>query len=250
MSSKHKIVHLITNHVTKQFVADAVTIYGASPIMSETPEEYAAFYPNVKALVINLGMLDENRKALIKSACQLANEYKIPIVADMVGIHFSPYRHLFALGLMQSFDFAVIKGNYDEVLSLQTGGSKNTFESDTDILPSEAEKDFHRLASSYPHTAFLATGVVDYLFAGSESISICGGSTLLKKLSGTGCVLSGLIGAELTLLAPSFNVSDVIRALQKVTSFYKCASERAEFTSNRRIGQFKSDLLSEIEVHI
>lgn len=239
MLESKKIIHVITNDVTKQFVADAIAAYKATPIMSETSEEFKIIYPKLAAVVINLGMVNMTKQKLIREACYEASQHKLPMVIDLVGIHFSEYRKVFALELLNQYKFAVIKGNSDEISALIIDDQSSSFDASSTISYDRISA----VSTHYPDSVIVATGATDYVAKDGIVNTVNGGSVLMPCVSGTGCVLSGLMGVCLGSLTEdkhSYN------AILKLCRTYKMASEKAETSSRRRLGQFKIDLISEI----
>lgn len=247
-----KIIHVITNDVTKQFVADTIAAVGASPIMSETSEEYGFIYPKIDAAVINLGMVNLEKQKVIHTACSEAQKQRVPMVIDLVGIHFSAYRKTFAQVLLDQYDFQVIKGNYDEVSALISETRSDSFDASQPILLETVQT----ISKLYDKAVVIATGATDYIAHNGQIRTISGGSSLLPKVSGTGCVLSGLLGVCIARQHPchsthtpslshtSKGVSSL--AVENLCNAYKSASIKAEISSQNRLGQFKIDLISEI----
>ncbi|GAU76207.1 hydroxyethylthiazole kinase [Fusibacter sp. 3D3] len=246
MMSSKKIIHVITNDVTRQFVADTITAVGASPIMSETPEEYASIYAKINASVINLGMVSLEKQKVIHTACSEASHHGVPMVVDLVGIHFSAYRKRFALELLNQYEFAVIKGHYDEISALDSTLHSESFEASK---PMTLEL-IQTVSKMYPKAIMVATGATDYIGQNGHIMTISGGSCLLPKVSGTGCVLSGLFGVCLAT-QPQPQTSEhkplpMVSQIKNLCKAYKEASIKAEYSSNNRLGQFKIDLISEL----
>ena len=252
MMPKKKIIHVITNDVTKQFVADTITAVGASPIMSETSEEYSFIYPKIDAAVINLGMVNSEKQKVIHKACSEAQKHGIPMVIDLVGINFSAYRKTFAQSLLNQYNFHIIKGNYDEISALISEKPSSSFDASQPIYLENLQK----ISKLYAKSVVIATGAIDYIADNSQITTISGGSALLPKVSGTGCVLSGLLGVCLanhqlskTECAPDdsqISGGFSLLAVENLCKAYKSASIKAEISSNYRVGQFKIDLISEI----
>ena len=245
MSSK-KIIHVITNDVTKQFVADTIAAVGASPIMSETSEEFTFIYPKIHATVINLGMVNLKKQKVIHAACAEAKNQNVPMVIDLVGIHFSAYRKAFALELLSQYDFQVIKGNYDEVSALSAKAHSESFDASQPMTLETVQT----VSGLYPEAIIVATGAVDYIGQKGEVLTVPGGSALLPKVSGTGCVLSGLLGVCISKYkfeqTTDPQLLPTMSKIENLCKAYKLASIKAEISSQNRLGQFKIDLISEI----
>lgn len=239
MIPSKKMIHVITNDVTKQFVADAIAAYKATPIMSETCEEFKIIYPKLDAAVINLGMVNIAKQKVIHKACYEANLHKLPLVIDLVGIHFSDHRKTFALELLRQYAFTVIKGNSSEISALISDDPCLSF----DAIGPIGYDSIAAVSKHYPDALIVATGATDYVAKAGWVNEVTGGSILMPCVSGTGCVLSGLMGACLGALTDEAHSYDAILNLCKT---YKLASEKAEVSSRSKLGQFKIDLISAI----
>ena len=108
----------LTNSVTMDFVANGLLSLGASPIMTNAEEELEDLLKISKALVINIGTLDEQFVKLAKRACELANQLNAAIILDPVGVGASEYRTKTCLELMENYRFAIIRGNASEIKCL------------------------------------------------------------------------------------------------------------------------------------
>ena len=73
------------------------------------------------ALVLNIGTLtSEIIDAMILSA-RAANEKKIPVVLDAVGVGATTFRDDMAAKILDSVRIDIIKGNYSEIARFKTG---------------------------------------------------------------------------------------------------------------------------------
>jgi hydroxyethylthiazole kinase len=187
------LVLCLTNSVTVTDCANSLLAIGASPVMSEDPSDAAALTSLAAALVINIGTINDRSQATMEAAAQVAVSKGLPVVLDPVGAGASP-RRLEASRLF--IDAAtVIRGNASEILAL--AGQKGT-QRGVDSS-SKAEEEFlaekaMRLAQD-SHSLVAVSGKADLVTDGKKMIRIEGGTPLLTKLTGTGCMLSALIGA-------------------------------------------------------
>src|SRR5690242_8836860 len=78
-------VHCITNTVAQNFTANMLLAAGAVPAMTITPDEIAEFVTQADALVINLGTMDEERRAAIGTALGATSD-RVPWLLDPVFI--------------------------------------------------------------------------------------------------------------------------------------------------------------------
>ena len=68
LRSRRPLVHCLTNHVVKNFTANALLAIGAAPAMVEHPEEAAEFAAVADAVLVNVGTLDECQMAAVRAA--------------------------------------------------------------------------------------------------------------------------------------------------------------------------------------
>ena len=78
LRSENPLVICYTNDVVKNFTANGLLSLGASPAMSEAPEEAEDFTRMASALLINIGTLT-NEEDIIKIG-KIANQQGTPIV--------------------------------------------------------------------------------------------------------------------------------------------------------------------------
>ena len=203
VAARRPLVHCITNYVTAQDVANMILACGASPIMADELQEVAQITAASDALVLNLGTLQERTVASMRSAAQAANEKGIPIVLDPVGIGASTFRGRTSLPLLSRTRFAVIRGNYAELAFLtgeeDCGRGVDSIE-DRKKETAQAEKTqkavttARLLARQYDCVAVL-TGAIDVITDGDRTVLVSNGVPQMRRVTGTGCMLSGVIGA-------------------------------------------------------
>ena len=117
LRSENPLVICYTNDVVKNFTANGLLSLGASPAMSEAPEEAEDFTRMASALLINIGTLTrENEEDIIKIG-KIANQQGTPIVFDPVAVGASTYRKIF-VNVFFEVNVTVIKGNASEILTL------------------------------------------------------------------------------------------------------------------------------------
>ena len=198
----HPLVHCITNYVTVNDVANSILAIGGSPIMADALEEVEAVVSKSKALVLNIGTLNENTVKAMILAGKTANAKNIPVILDPVGAGFTPYRTEAAKKILDEVGVGIIRGNLSEIASLAGIKSANkgvdASDSITDIKNSAAGIDqvaiAKNLAQKYS-TIIAITGQTDIISNGNCSYKIRNGHPLLSKVTGTGCMATGLIAA-------------------------------------------------------
>lgn len=174
-------------------------------MMSENHMEFDAIHKYSSALVINLGMINPEKRVLMIKACHSAAKYGIPIGVDPVGIHISPWRLEVFREIMSTFKIAFVKGNQDEVYC----GIFGSYDWGNKSL--EAEQHFElELFSSKLHDSnvvWLITGEKDYVIGKGRYEEITGGTPALRKISGAGCLLSALVAVNLSKGLCVFNAA-------------------------------------------
>ena len=192
---KCPLVHCITNYVTVNDVANAILAIGASPIMSDDINDVEDIVSISQALVINIGTLNERTVASMIAAGKKADELGIPVVLDPVGAGASRYRSSVTDRLLSEVEFAVIRGNLSEIsyIAGNGGGTKGV-----DSSLTEKDADPVKIACSVSQStgAVVAiTGKVDTVCYAGRIARISSGCAEMGLITGTGCMLSGVIGA-------------------------------------------------------
>lgn len=140
--SKGPLVHNITNYVTVNDVANALLACGASPIMSDDPEEVEEITSICGGLNINIGTLNKNTVPSMFFAGKKANRIGHKVVLDPVGAGASKLRTDTAINLMNEIKFNVIRGNTSEIKTLALGnGSTKGVDADVADAITEASLD-------------------------------------------------------------------------------------------------------------
>ena len=115
------LVHNITNYVTVNDVANILLACGASPIMSDEPEDVEDITSICGGLNINIGTLHRTSIDGMYRAGAKAASLGHKILLDPVGAGASHLRTSTAVGLMEKIPFTVIRGNISEIKTLALG---------------------------------------------------------------------------------------------------------------------------------
>lgn len=189
------LIHNITNYVTVNDCANAVLAIGASPIMADDISEVADITSISKALVINIGTLNQRIIESMLVAGLKANELNIPVVLDPVGAGASKLRNDTVDELLKKVRFTIIRGNLSEIsyiagLSVSTKGVDSAAEDANNDAVSVAKK----VAKEYNCIAAV-TGAIDVITDGIQVAKLSNGNKLLSKVTGTGCMSSAITGS-------------------------------------------------------
>ena len=187
------LVHQITNYVTVNDCANIVLAYGGAPVMADDLEEVQEMVGIASALVLNIGTLNSRTVQAMLLAGRAANERGIPVVLDPVGAGATTLRTKTAQEIMSQVKLAVIRGNASEIAVL-AGANALTRGVDVGSVPSDALAYGKNLAES-KQCVVAITGETDIITDGRRALLCGNGHPLMAKVTGTGCMVSALVGA-------------------------------------------------------
>jgi hydroxyethylthiazole kinase len=186
---KNPLVHNITNVVVTNFTANGLLALGASPVMAYAKEEVAEMASIARALVLNMGTLRQEEVEEMLIAGKSANAHNVPIVFDPV----TSYRTEVARHIPSEVELAIIRGNVAEIANVidekweikgvDAGGGNG----DVVSVAKQAAKQLH--------TIVVITGKEDVITDGERTFILRNGHPILTKVTGTGCLLTSVIGA-------------------------------------------------------
>lgn len=194
------LIHHITNFVTMTDCANATLAIGASPTMTNAVEEVAEMAAAAKALVLNLGTLQQWTLEAMLAAGKSAAVHGVPIVFDPVGAGGTTFRTQAALRLLDELPMAVIRGNASEITCLAAHKSGQDFGVDSRVRTADPS-----LASSLARhlgTTVAITGAIDVLSDGRQTAEIHNGCPMLTYVTGTGCMTTSLIASFAAVADP------------------------------------------------
>lgn len=206
VKSKNPLTHCITNFVTVNDCANAVLAIGASPIMSEDIEEVAEVVSIADALVINIGKLSHEQVEAMKISSAQANKINTPVILDPVGVGISQLRNKVTLEIIENYKLAAIRGNITEIKTIakltgiisESNTAKGVDVSESDIITQDNLNEnadvISKLAAKLD-TVILASGPIDILSDGETTISIDNGDEMMPYITGSGCMLSSIVGS-------------------------------------------------------
>lgn len=165
-------VHCLTNTVVQKLTADGLSALGALPSMTSSADEIADFVKGADGLLVNLGTLDGDRRAVITTAVTQVTANHRPWVLDPVLCNVSPLRRAYAQDLL-ALSPTVLRGNAAEMAVL----------------------------SPSPASITIETGKADRITQGTRVITIANGHPWMALVTGTGC-LSGAVAAAFLTVEP------------------------------------------------
>ena len=204
--AKNALTHCITNSVTINDCANAVLAIGGSPFMAEDAEELEEVVTIADVLVINIGKLSKNQIESMKISAKTANETDTPIILDPVGVGVTELRNKTTMDLIQNYDITAIRGNISEIKAIaklvgfldESNTAKGVDVNADDIITEENLKTNGDLISTLAkklNTVILASGPIDILSDGETTVVIDNGDDMMPLITGSGCMLSSIVGS-------------------------------------------------------
>ena len=160
----------------------------------------------------------EKLKAML-IAGRRANEIGIPVVLDPVGVGASAFRRSIVNELLENISFTCIKGNKSEIAEL-CGVQSASVGVDSNIT--EINHKVLKLLSDRTGAIIAATGEVNVIADPNTITEIPGGSKLLRRITGSGCMLTGIIGVY---LAEENNYKETVVSAFR---YFNAAAKQAE----------------------
>ncbi len=203
---KNALTHCITNSVTINDCANAVLAIGGSPFMAEDAEELEEVVTIADVLVINIGKLSKNQIESMKISAKTANATHTPIILDPVGVGVTQLRNRTTLDLIENYDITAIRGNISEIKAIaklvgvldESNTAKGVDVNIDDIITKEnlkANGDVICELASKLNTVILASGPIDILSDGKTTVAIDNGDDMMPLITGSGCMLSSIVGS-------------------------------------------------------
>ncbi len=213
-------VHCICNTAAANDVANVLLAVGAKPILAQAEEEAAEVARACSAVSLNCGTPDESRFRAMRKAAEAARAAGRPVVLDPVGAGASAWRLARVSTLLRAAHPQVIHCNYSECRALL--GERTAF-SGVDSVAAGVEE---RAAaaqelSRQTGAAVLLSGPEDLAAHAGRLAKIAGGSRMMGLVTGSGCMLSALLGAFCAA------EPDPFRAAVAASSFWKACAQEA-----------------------
>lgn len=195
VKEKTPLVYHLTNTVTINDCANITLGIGASPLMSFCLDEIEEIISFSSSVVLNIGTMDKSMREMAVEVGKIANRLNKPIVLDPVGVGATRARKELVQELLQEVKFSVIKGNMAEIKCLL---GMDVISRGVDSLENEESgEEIAKLAAKKLSTTIAITGKVDYIADENEVIKVLNGDSAMSLVTGTGCMISSLIGSFL-----------------------------------------------------
>jgi hydroxyethylthiazole kinase len=231
------LIHHITNWVTIYDCANMTRAFGALPVMAHAPEECADMTGISSALVLNIGTLTSEIIDSMLMSAAAANNKKIPVILDAVGVGATKFRDEMAAKILNSVHIDVIKGNYSEIAKL-AGENAKTKGVEATSINADPIKIAKELAKS-KLSIVVMTGKEDIISDGDRAYIVKNGHEQMGSIVGTGCMAASVIG-----IFASIN-PDYYEACRDALCYFGIAGELAAAKSHGP-GSFKVNLYDEV----
>lgn len=238
--AEQPLIHNMTNTVVTNFTANGLLSLGASPVMAFAEEEVADMVQNAHALVLNIGTLTKELVHAMIVAGKAANAFGIPVLLDPVGAGATPYRTDAALRIIREVDVTLIRGNAGEISHL-IGELMTVKGVDAGHSETKERAQLAIRAAKTLGTAVIVSGPEDVITDGDSGYVVKSGHPLLTRVTGTGCLLTSVIGAFLAV------ETSILEAGAAGLGFYGAAAQKAaENNTHAGPGSFQVAFLDEL----
>ena len=215
VKEKCPLIHNITNYVTVNDVANTLLASGGSPIMSDEPQDVSDITSICGGLNINIGTLNKISIEAMFISGKKAKELGHIVLLDPVGAGASKLRTDTAVKIMNEIKPDIIRGNISEIktLALGSGTTKGVDADISDVVTEENLDSMAEFAKAFSEKAgavIAITGAIDLVANSKKCYVIRNGSPLMSRITGTGCMLSGLTTAY--AVANPENITDSVAA--------------------------------------
>ena len=252
IADRSPLVHCITSPVAINDCANVVLAMGAKPFMAEHPKEVADITAGAQALTVSLANVTDARMASIMISGSEAHDKNIPHIIDLVGVTCSKLRMNLAKEYIKKYKPSVIKGNVSEIKavagvdfsSIGVDAGKADAVSDNDESAKSVMAELTRNYAKITGAIVEATGAVDIISDSDRTVFVKNGSSNMPYITGTGCMLTCITGAYMSVLPP-------FEAAVNAAAMFGICGERADGVIKRDnimsgLGSYHVKLLDEV----
>lgn len=246
-------IHCLTNPVTMQDVANILLAAGGSAVMGQDIHEAADISSFCQGTLLNTGVPDTAKIDACILAGKTANQLGHPVVLDPVGVGASNFRKQELRRLLHAVHPSAIRCNQEEAVvlcSILSDTDAPELHGGVESALMLSESDVSQIAL---HTArlyqctVLVTGNQDVISDGTQTRFLTGGDARIRRITGSGCMLSALCALFLAAGIPSFEAVSTAGSLWR-----EVAGEagRKSDASGSGIGSFHTFLFDTLEAKI
>ena len=243
------MVHSITNPVTINDCANIILAAGGTAIMAQDEREVEEITSHAAALALNMGALRAQEAMLL--AARASKRLGHPVVLDPVAAGTSRLRSEMCGRLLTEGLVSVIRGNASEIRAL-AAGQENAAGVEVDALDRVTEQNLAESAawlrqfSRRTGAVVMLTGVIDLITDGQRTAVLRGGSELMGRITGAGCVLTSL-----TALYCGANPNTLFEAAVAAAEVMNHCGEQAEMRVRKEMegtASFRTRLIDAVSM--
>lgn len=214
--------------------------------MASHPLEVEEAVRSAQALVCNMGAIDKLEAMVL--AGREANWHGTPVILDPVGAGGTQLRRDAAKRLLDAVHFTVIRGNASEIRYLagrQASGSGVDVSSMDKITDENLEAAISMAAelAGRLDTVIAISGEIDVVSSGRESCVLRNGCATMARITGSGCMLTALIGAFCGACADSFTAACAAVAAMGISGE---TAEEKRLRAGTGNATFRNDLIDAV----
>lgn len=209
LRAANPLIHCITSPIAINDCANVLLALGARPIMCEHPDEVAGITAIAASLSVGLANITDARIASVMISGAEAHKEGKRSCIDCVGVNCSPLRMELAKRYIAECRPAVIKGNASEIRAV-AGAAYGEAGIDTAVTDRvsrdnpgsvEAMAEVLKGFAKKSGAVVLASGVIDMISDGTDVWTVENGTPRMSLVTGTGCILSCMTAAYLSVAA-------------------------------------------------
>ena len=243
---KKPLVQCITNVVTVNDCANILLAAGGRPTMASHILEAEEAVRGAQALVCNLGAIGQLDAMVL--AGREADRLGKPIILDPVGAGSTALRRDAVRRLLSEVRFSVIRGNASEIRYL---AGRESCGSGVDVSGID-EITEENLDSAVSMTAALAkrlgsviavSGRIDVVSDGKETCILRNGCATMARITGSGCMLTSLIGAFCGAYEDAFSAACAAMAVMGISGEM---AEKKRLQNGTGNAAFRNDLIDAV----
>lgn len=243
LRERQPLIHCVSNIVTAPDCANILLAAGGRPIMAQEPKEAAEISSRCAATVLNTGTPNDGKFRACQIAGIAANQAGHPVILDPVGVGASGYRLEQVSRLLEETAPTIIRGNLGEIQALlRISSVESGVDCVSDSDPAQRQRCAAELAQNRRCVVYLS-GAEDIVTDGARLVSLSGGSTRMRQVTGAGCMLSVLLGGFAAVTENVFDAAVCAGGFWKACAAY--AETRGAGTGTFRMALFDAASLLE-----
>ena len=200
----HPLVQHITNMVTVNDCANITLAFGGAPVMADWGDDALEMVEHAGALVLNMGVLTAESIETMIAVGRKAKTLGVPVVFDPVGAGATESRRSASRRILAEAVPDIVKGNAAEILFL---AGEEVRQKGVDSEVSHGVAAVARRLAAENATVVVATGICDYVSNGTEIFRLEGGSSMMGRITGTGCMSASVLGCFAAVLDSKFEAA-------------------------------------------